>query len=124
MVNLMWTPKGSAQLPPALIGDGVKTLDGKWIFNRMFTFTNPRNNRTQDVCILDNEMSDDMLASSIGIAWENFLRDTDDLPAKPVFTVARRQEIGRAIREVREHRQKRQESSNGRIYYETTKVGT
>ena len=119
----MWTPPGAAQLPPVLIGQGQKTLDGKWIFNRMFTFTNPRNNRTQDVCILDNEMSDDMLATVIGEAWENFLRDTDHLPAKPVFSVARRQEIGRAIREVREHAVKRRESSNQKLYYDVVKVG-
>ena len=119
----MWTPPGAAQLPPVLIGQGQKTLDGKWIFNRMFTFTNPRNNRTQDVCILDNEMSDDMLATVIGEAWENFLRDTDHLPAKPVFSVARRQEIGRAIREVRENAVKRRESSNQKLYYDVVKVG-
>ena len=124
MVNLMWAPPGAAQLDPVLIGEGVKTLEGKWIFNRMFTFTNPRNNRTQPVCVLDNEMSDDQLAAHLGIAWENFLRDTNDLPAKPVFSVARRQEIGRAIRDVREHRQKRNESSNQKIYYEPAKVGT
>ena len=120
----MWTPPGAAQLPPVLIGQGQKTLDGKWIFNRMFTFTNPRNNRTQEVCILDNELSDDALATLVGEAWENFLRDTDDLPAKPVFSVARRQEIGRAIRDVREQAEKRRESSNQKLYYDVAKVGT
>ena len=119
----MWTPPGAAQLPPVLIGQGQKTLDGKWIFNRMFTFTNPRNNRTQEVCILDNELSDDALATLVGEAWENFLMDTDDLPAKPVFTVARRQEIGRAIRDVREQAAKRRESSNQQIYYPVAKIG-
>ena len=123
MVNTIWTPPGAVQLPPVLIGQGHKTLDGKWIFNRKIVFTNPRNNRTQDCCILDNEMSDDALASSVGIAYENFIRDTDDLPAKPVFSVKRRQEIGRAIREIREHKAKRLESSNGQIYYDVAKVG-
>ena len=57
------------------------------------------------------------------IACENCLRDTDDLPAKPVVSVARRQEIGRASREVREQAEKRRESSNQQIFYPVAKVG-
>ena len=122
MTSTVWTPPGAAQLPPVLIGKGVKTLEGKWIFNRKITFTNPRNNRTQDVCILDNELSDDAVATMVGEAWESFLLETDHLPAKPVFTIPQRQEIGRAIRHVREQSAKRRESTNGKIYYPVAKV--
>lgn len=128
MVSLLDRPKPTPTLyvpegtqaregEPVLLGEGVQTLDGKWISHRTWRLTNPRNGRTQMVYLLDNQMSDDQVAAAYGQAKENFIRDTEGLPALVVHTPERRKEIGAAIRELREWRARMRESTNGKIHY-------
>jgi hypothetical protein len=113
----LWVPPGTVAEQPKIIGN-QKTLDGQYVQGWKFTLTNPRNNRTQTVYIpADTATSDWELEQALGEAYENFIRDTDGLPAKVAFTPERRREIGRALRQVREARAKRAESTNGKIYY-------
>ena len=113
----IWVPPASKSDPPILIGKGHKTLEGKWIFSRKITLRNPKNNRTQELCILDDELSDDALGQLIGEAYENFLRDTNDLTERKPPTREERLQVGSALRELRAHSVKRNESTNGKIYY-------
>jgi len=121
-VSEVWIPEGAYQDPPVLIGKGRKTLEGKWIFTRKITLRNPKNNRTQELCILDDELSGDALAQMVGEAYDNFLRDTSDLPTRRIPTREQRLEVGAALRNVRANAVKREESSNGKLYYKGSKL--
>ena len=115
----IWVPEGSTQHAPEILGQFGRPEGSKWVQGWRFTFTNPKNNRTQLVVIpAAEDESTEAIEQMVGEAWENFIRDTDLLPPLAVHTVQRRKEIGRAIREVREYRAKRKASTNGQIYYE------
>ena len=121
MAGNLWIPEGAYQDAPVLIGNGHKTLEGKWIFSRKITLRNPTNNRTQELCILDDELSGEALEQMVGEAYDNFLRDTNDRPAKRPPTREQRLEVGEALRNIRANSVKRKESSNNRIYYQGIK---
>jgi len=113
----LWIPEGAYQDPPVLIGKGHKTLEGKWIFQRKITLRNPTNNRTQELCILDDELSGEALEQMVGEAYENFLADTNHRSAQRPPTREQRLQVGGALREIRAHALKREESSAGKIYF-------
>lgn len=130
MVTLLDRPKETPTLyvperiknegEPVLLGGKEKaqrTLDGKWISHRTWKLTNPKNGRTQVICLLDDEMSDDEVATAYGEAKERFLEETNGLPRLVPHTPERRKAIGAAIREHREAKARMRESSNGRLFY-------
>jgi len=116
-VSEIWIPEGAYQDPPVLIGKGHKTLEGNWIFKRKIILRNPKNNRTQELCILDDELSGEALSQMVGEAYETFLRDTSDRAPQRPPTREERLQVGAALREIREHATKRKESSAGKIYF-------
>lgn len=105
---------------PVLLGGATKaqrTTEGRWISHRTWRLTNPTNGRTQVVCLLDNEMSDDEVATAYGEAKENFLKQTQGLPRLVPPTPEQRRDVGAVLRDIRERRQRRQESTSGRLLF-------
>jgi len=116
---VLYVPEGTIanEGEPALLGEGSKTREGSYISTRTWRFTNKTNGRTQLCCVVDDEMSDDAIEQAKGEAKDNFLRDTEGLPRLVPPSAEKRREVGAAIREVRSYRERRNESSAGKIYF-------
>jgi len=131
MVTLLNAPKEPSVLyvpehvkapepEPVLLGgidNAKKDVQGRWISTRTWVLTNKKNGRKQTICLLDNQMSDDAIATAYGEAVENFYRDTNDLPRLATYTVEQRKEVGAAIRRYREFKAKMAESTNNKVFY-------
>ena len=102
---------------PVLLGKGTKTLEGTYVSTRTWRFTNQTNGRTQLCCVIDDEMSDDAIATAKGEAKDNFLRDTNGLPRLVPPSRQERLDVGAVLRDIRAKRKRRNESSSGKIYF-------
>jgi hypothetical protein len=116
MVSTLWTPPGATGYSVSSAGNNADT--GGQVEAHIFRVKDPVTGRQNKFCILaDGTTSQAHLEDMASQAVDNWLTEVRAENRKPAPTPEQRKEIGRILNDIRTHRLKRKESSNGRIYY-------
>ena len=115
MTTELWTPQGVTDYSVAPMG---RTESGE-VTSHTFQVEDPITGRRHKFCVLTDETTsqahlEDMVSSAVD-RWLTEVRAKDH---KPAPTPGQRKEIGKILNNIREHRIKRAESSNGNLYYQ------
>jgi hypothetical protein len=116
MVSELWTPPGATGYSASSAGSNTET--GEQIEAHIFRVKDPVTGRQNKFCILaDGTTSQAHLEDMAAASVDNWLTEVRAENRKPAPTPEQRKEIGRILNDIRTHRMKRKQSSNGRIYY-------
>lgn len=116
MVSELWTPQEVVDHTVSPVGFNAETGDS--IEKHVFQVSDSVTGKKHKFCILaDNETSQAHLEDMVANAIDRWLSEVRQKDHKPAPTIEQRKEIGKILDEIRIHRLKRKESSNGQIYY-------
>lgn len=113
----LWTPEGSTNT--ARFAAGVDAADGEAVLGHVFHFVDKRTGKRSKATIVAEASAsqahiEDMAAACFE-RWLTKLREKEY--KRPPSGPEERKEIGRAIREFRQYRARRNESTNHKLYY-------
>jgi len=116
MTAELWTPAGVTDYSVAPAGRNAET--GGYVQQHIFQVNDSVTDKRHKFCVITDEGTsqahlEDMVASAVD-TWLTEVRQKDH---KPAPTPEQRKEIGRILKDIRESRLRRKESSNGHIYY-------
>ena len=119
MQRELWTPQGAVQLGAAPLGYNKETGDVITRHTILVKATDAFGKIHQEriVVIADKDTSDAHVEDMMGQSVENFRNKVREKYSKPAPTVQQKKEIGQIIKQIREHRAKRKESTTGKIYF-------
>ena len=119
MQRELWTPQGAVQLGAAPLGYNKETGDVITRHTILVKATDAFGKIHQEriVVIADKATSDAHVEDMMGQSVENFRNKVREKYSKPAPTVQQKKEIGQIIKQIREHRAKRKESTTGKIYF-------
>jgi hypothetical protein len=116
MVSELWTPQEVVDHTVSSVGSNAETGDS--VEQHIFWVSDPVTGKKHKFCILtDDETSQAHLEDMGANAIDRWLSEVRQKDHKPAPTIEQRKEIGKILDEIRIHRLKRKESSNGQIYY-------
>ena len=116
MISELWTPPGVTDHSVSSVGYNAETGGG--IQQHVFQVHDPVTDKRHKFCVLaDGDTSQEHLEDMVANAIDRWLSEVRQKDHKPAPTIEQRKEIGKILDEIRIHRLKRKESSNGQIYY-------
>jgi hypothetical protein len=118
MVTEIWTPPGVTLSESSQVGMNTET--GSSVYKYSFRVYDEVTKRRHEFQVLvDDDTTRSQVEEMVGNAMESWLIDVRMRHSKPAPTPEQRKEIGRILEDIRVHRNKRKESSNRRIYYDS-----
>ena len=116
MTTDLWLPQGVTSHRSSSAGNNAET--GGSVVQHIFQVHDPvTGKRHKFVILADDETSQAHLEDMVSSAVDRWFREVRAKDHKPAPTTEQRKEIGAILNNIRNHRIKRSESSNNRIYY-------
>ena len=120
MATELWTPQGSTYVGEDSAGFSGET--GASIVIHTFKFHDKETGKTAVIKVpADPDVSQSHIEDMAAQSLETWLTEVREKGKSKTPTVEERKELGRIVRDFKNHARKRNQSSNGVMYYKGTK---